>query len=690
MEKRYSNIEEDFLETEKKVLKAGQSFGDERKDFICDFENTFDIQAVPWSGKTTALLAKLVILEENIDRLNWWVLVLSHTNKSVDNIKERLWNLCPQLCNSNYHFIWTIQSFINDFLAKPYYSIKTWNKIQDIDDDIYNNYFSQYRKIIWNLKSDQKNKLSIFLRILNESINYRPSDLKYFKDDVYDWEISNLDGKKLEIKKPRSHIKLPDRTTDQGKAVFENLKKIQYNLLLRWVLRFYDTYWLANKYIEECPIIKIILQKRFKYVYIDEMQDLEGFQIQLIDDIFGDYDKNWEYTTPCKIQRIWDISQCIFHEWSENWIPIREQRKVCSMSWSHRLHQATADVVNYFKYWDTVDIVWHDKEVVTQPTLLIFDKWQEKEVWRWFIEKLKEKWYSTNLNLIDQNKEDQLEKKRYTAVGRTGKNRTKEQTSQGDNKRCLKHYFPNYSKDSNTSTRKSKEYFSSLLGYINNYHPDDRWLVQIRKMILRGIIHQIRAHDDYKKFWISDFLEHLKKHMWEDEYEAFLVKIYGWCRKIQQSQKNESILITIKDEIVGYYNEIIIKYFPWFNQLSGEYVWSELKDKEQKKIETSDSSFIIHDGYYLNIDSVHGAKGQDHEATLYLMTYFHKSDYKYFIDIIKWDKKCSKPRHQQAQKMFYVWFSRAKKWLCYAICREVFDDNDRNLIESRWREIIDF
>jgi hypothetical protein len=253
----------------------------------------------------------------------------------------------------------------------------------------------------------------------------------------------------------------------------------------------------------------------------------------------------------------------------------------------------------------------------------------------------------------------------------------------------LKHYFPNYSKEANTNTRKLKEYFSTLLWYLNNYDPDDRWLAQIRKMILRGIIYQIKTHDDYRKFWVSDFLEHLKKNMWEDIYERFLVNIYGWCRKTQQSQKNESILITIKDEIVGYYNEIIIAYFPWADQVSWEYIWNELKDKEQKKIETSDSNFMIHDGYYLNIDSVHGAKGQDHEATLYLMTNFYWEDYKYFIDIIRWDKKCSNSRHQQAQKMFYVWFSRAKKLLCYAVLKDYISEDDRKTSEWKWREVVD-
>jgi hypothetical protein len=67
------------------------------------------------------------------------------------------------------------------------------------------------------------------------------------------------------------------------------------------------------------------------------------------------------------------------------------------------------------------------------------------------------------MSLISSQKEDQSEKKRYTVVGWTAKNKTEEKTSEGDNKWCLKHYFPNYSKEANTNTRKLKEYFSTLL-----------------------------------------------------------------------------------------------------------------------------------------------------------------------------------------------------------------------------------
>ena len=88
---------EDIDYAEKILLPKGASFDPERLDFINNF-STIDLQAVPGSGKTTALLAKLLILGTKLPlENNRGILILSHTNKAVDEIKERIGNYCPRL-----------------------------------------------------------------------------------------------------------------------------------------------------------------------------------------------------------------------------------------------------------------------------------------------------------------------------------------------------------------------------------------------------------------------------------------------------------------------------------------------------------------------------------------------------------------------------------------------------------------
>lgn len=118
------------------LLSTGKVFDDERRDFIRNL-STIDLQAVPGSGKTTALLAKLLILETKLPFENGsGILILSHTNAAIDEIKEKIQQHCPKLFRYP-NFIGTIQSFVNEFLAIPYYVLKIGKKPTRIDQDIY-------------------------------------------------------------------------------------------------------------------------------------------------------------------------------------------------------------------------------------------------------------------------------------------------------------------------------------------------------------------------------------------------------------------------------------------------------------------------------------------------------------------------------------------------------------------------
>ncbi|MCH7770718.1 MAG: hypothetical protein IIA49_06840, partial [Bacteroidetes bacterium] len=70
---------EDIVYAENILLPKGKLFDIERHDFIKNLD-TIDLQAVPGSGKTTALLAKLLILENYMPFDNGsGILVISHT-----------------------------------------------------------------------------------------------------------------------------------------------------------------------------------------------------------------------------------------------------------------------------------------------------------------------------------------------------------------------------------------------------------------------------------------------------------------------------------------------------------------------------------------------------------------------------------------------------------------------------------
>jgi superfamily I DNA/RNA helicase len=84
--------DEDIDYSENILLPKGKDFDDERRDFIRNL-STIDLQAVPGSGKTTALLAKLLILETKLPLSDGsGILVLSHTNAAVMKLKKEFIN----------------------------------------------------------------------------------------------------------------------------------------------------------------------------------------------------------------------------------------------------------------------------------------------------------------------------------------------------------------------------------------------------------------------------------------------------------------------------------------------------------------------------------------------------------------------------------------------------------------------
>ena len=112
--------DQDIKYTERILLLKGEKFDLERKDFIKNLSD-IDLQAVPGSGKTTALLSKLLILEKYLPFTDGaGILVISHTNAAVDKIKNRIERYCPKLF-AYPNFVGTIQSFVDQFLALPYY-----------------------------------------------------------------------------------------------------------------------------------------------------------------------------------------------------------------------------------------------------------------------------------------------------------------------------------------------------------------------------------------------------------------------------------------------------------------------------------------------------------------------------------------------------------------------------------------
>jgi superfamily I DNA/RNA helicase len=336
--------DEEIQYAERLLLPAGKTFDDEGRAFIRNF-NTIDLQAVPGSGKTTALLAKLVILERKLPFADGsGILVLSHTNAAIDEIKEKIQKHCPRLF-SYPNFIGTIQSFVDEFLAIPFYVHKCKKKPNRIDHEIYNEVATKRYNNLPN---------SAAKTWLNNQ--HDPENL--FKNFRFDIDLNLTNGM-------NGNIIL---RSNSNSVSYKTFKTIKQQILLSGVLNYDDAYFLAECYLKEIPHIKTILQKRFPFVFVDEMQDMDTHQYNLLENIFYD-----EGNGVSKIQRIGDKNQAIYNsvKATDVW---QDRADILRLNGSQRLSKPIADIVKKFALYSdaTFDIVGK-YECEIKPQILVFE-----------------------------------------------------------------------------------------------------------------------------------------------------------------------------------------------------------------------------------------------------------------------------------------------------------------------------
>jgi len=128
---------DDISWAEKILLPLGKHFDDEQKAVIKCFE-TKDILACPGSGKSTAMLAKLLILSQQMPlENNKGICVLTHTNVAIDEIRNKASVSASKLFSYPNHF-GTIQSFVDKYLAIPSYILRFKKRPRYIDNEVFN------------------------------------------------------------------------------------------------------------------------------------------------------------------------------------------------------------------------------------------------------------------------------------------------------------------------------------------------------------------------------------------------------------------------------------------------------------------------------------------------------------------------------------------------------------------------
>lgn len=643
--------DEDIEFAESILLKENQHFDPERVSFIKNL-NIIDLQAVPGSGKTTALLAKLLILERYMPlEEGCGILVISHTNAAVDEVKERIGKYCPKLF-SYPNFIGTIQSFVDTFLAIPFYTNQFNQKPFRIDNEIYD------EQVNWFYANTQNFGLKAYLARQNDGVGF----LKSIRLTTEGKLISYLNGT------PAS-FKLKDPT----KATYKALLNFKLNLLKKGYLHFDDAYTLADFQLEKVPNYTTILQKRFSFVFVDEMQDMDLHQYDLLEKVFytdGD--------TLSVIQRIGDKNQAIYNGGSVQLDNIWSTRaNVLYINGSHRLSPKIAALVqNLALTPNPVDGRNQNPDgsiIDINPTILIYQDTTKTLVISAFADKIKA---LQNIGAIPENPPH-----KFMAIAWRKEHEDPEKIGLSD-------YWTNFS---NANSNKQID-FKVLKDYILYYDKEKGTLESVRKNILNAFLKILRLEsvfDEHSRVFTKRKLINLIKTLEDNEYEILKLKLYKWSLAIIKGNSEEAIT-SIREYIPSF-----LSVFQKTVNFSTDFINEESEIKVVDLALESQSNLFESEELRVEIGTVHSAKGQTHTATLYLETYFQKDgsganaksyESQRLAEQLLGNQLATNAgaRVKQSAKMAYVGFSRPTHLLCLAVHKDRYDKVLSGINTDNW------
>ncbi|MCH7409926.1 UvrD-helicase domain-containing protein [Belliella sp. DSM 111904] len=686
---------EDIREAESLLLDKGESFGDEGSERIAFIRNLkiCDLLAVPGSGKTTALLAKLYCLNKHLPfDDNSGILVLAHTNAAIDEIKDKLQQYCPKLFQYP-NYIDTVQSFINRYLTVPRFIHKNGVKPYRIDSDFYS---SEREKLLdtFTVISEVKHLFNTPKIDWLYTYSFREFEeaprLRIVKSISTDEEV--------DIKKPKGKSKNYQDWNNQTKEkVTDNLIKVKTTIWDRGILSYDDSYLFASKHIDDFCELKTLLQKRFKYVFIDEMQDLLKHQIDIIDKIF------FTKVSSSIIQRIGDKNQAIYGPsksvdvesvWETRQDFAQSKYIDLVLAGTNRLTKEVAQIVDCLvldRKPDSYKVI--GKRILEKPVppvLVVFSKEKKKELPALFKTIIKEHQQAKQIPIFDKYGNQP----KFNLIAWSGE-WNEERTEKNKDKIRLEDIVP-YSRE----IEGKKEFLNSLSDHLLKYDKKKQTLEAIRKSILNGLIHILRLERktylsilrqrSINRFYTkSKMIEEIKERS-DFDYDFFKEELYNWCWQTKTGNE-KTAYNKIKDFVLN-------KFKQWFNlEINSETLAFLGTDFTNGQMLQSEIDVKVEDDLEVNVGTVHSVKGQTHCATMYVETSYYKYETEKIITPLfleghncivgKRDSKGKEIdiRKKEALKMMYVGFSRPTHLLCFAALEENVTCHIDNFKKAGWR-----
>lgn len=659
-------ISDEQIKKVEKILLDGETFNDEQREFIRCNNISLNLVACPGSGKTTALLAKLILLSEEIPfNTNRGICVLTHTNVAINEIKNKLGSQADKLF-SYPNFFGTIQSFVDKFLFIPFWTIRYRERPRKIDLESY--YLSISKRVF---------QFGFVTGFDTATIKNKNHYLKVYEDFIFNYRLryedkriiiyNKINGKAVVFNKPNSKL---DWSADE-KTNLQNWF-IRYKLKTHQIdgrFSYEDAYFFASVYLAKFPTIIKSISSRFKYIFIDEMQDTDIYQKEILDHIFP-FDSQ-DYI----IQYIGDPNQAIFNNYTDTklslWDPnLTNTQTTKFLSNSLRFGEEIAMRIKFVCINNISESLRGNLKVQSQiPHLILYENTTPKErILKKFAELI------SNFNLrTDKTKP-------FKAIGSVGKEKE-------DDKITLKSYFNDYC---NKSLFERTNY-DNAISYLKKPKIElvNRKGVKIYSEIFFNLIIQILEIGEKKlikngwnyQFTKVSLLSYLSEND-EEFYTELLVKISELSMLLHSSSDYDKSVLSNLNEFVKekFVPQMGLDYNKIQNFIENTIINPVFLNLTKHNI----YSCPEYPGIEIEITTIHSVKGETHKATLYLDTVFHELDSHHIKNQVLGDvytfRENKDVRKKRTLKLAHVAMSRPTDLLCFACNKDTFTRDELNQI----------
>ena len=644
---------------------------DEEKIKIIKCNESKDVKACPGSGKTTTLLAKLIILAKRMPLADGkGICVLTHTNVAIDEIKSKLNSQADILFNYPNYF-GTIQGFVDRFLAIPYYNSVSEKPISIIDDDrveillykaLSTKSFEQL-KVFWGQIKDRIPK-KLFGKAKQSKIKEEQRNLLF--SAYYDVNTQ---------KYYREYGAVQALASNKAKDLFQLIDSTRGIGLKEGILKYEDAFSYALAYAKQCETLRYAISERFDYLFMDEMQDTNNLQYDLIELLFD--------SSNIVVQRFGDPHQSIFENGKMKWKPKKDSLPI---NMSNRFGNNIASVLKTVCEVDNQSLDGNINIASLKPIIIVYT--DPQKVLPYFAKLLKERTINGNtiLDLANSFKQKSgFKNYNIKAVGWVGKDKE-------DGTCKINTYYPNFENGSKTKNQKVKlrlyDYIKKTDNISVKIYTEHFFAALAFILEFSGINYNHNGKDvRYTKSRIQSFI----KNTYPEKFQALRANISIWAINTLNSQS--IIDKDVYNQIKTYVNNDFYELFK-FDKNDAKYLdfISEPEEELYKKntAENIKQNVYMNDDVEIEVATVHSVKGETHVATLYMETSYKGKCESQRIG----EQLCGIPYTgtsvdtKMSLRIAYVAMSRPRYMLCMAIKKENYEQLNSAQLSNLW-EIIE-